>query len=212
MEQQVHEIVIVGGGAGGLELATRLRRQVGEKEACEHHADRRLALAPVETAAVRSRGRQPRLLRRAAGVPGAGTLARFHLPPRPHGRPRPQAPGSQRRAHAGRERHRDHPAPQLSLRHADHRGRLGRQRLRRAGRKGALHHARHPRAGARVPSPPHQRLPARAIPRPRPSRPASSPSASSAPAPPASNSPPNCTTPRASCRTTAWTTSNPKRA
>jgi len=24
MEQQVHEIVIVGGGAGGLELATRL--------------------------------------------------------------------------------------------------------------------------------------------------------------------------------------------
>jgi len=31
MEQQLHRIVIVGGGAGGLELATKLGNSLGKK-------------------------------------------------------------------------------------------------------------------------------------------------------------------------------------
>jgi len=52
VEQRMHEIVIVGGGAGGLELATRLGDRLGRKKTREHHTDRCLAFAPVETAVV----------------------------------------------------------------------------------------------------------------------------------------------------------------
>ena len=35
MEQQLHRIVIVGGGAGGLELATKLGNSLGKKNLAE---------------------------------------------------------------------------------------------------------------------------------------------------------------------------------
>ncbi len=54
----VHRIVVVGGGAGGLELVTRLGDTLGKRGARRSHAGRAGAHASVEAAAARGRRRQ----------------------------------------------------------------------------------------------------------------------------------------------------------
>ena len=53
-----HRIVVVGGGAGGLELATRLGNKLGRRRKAADHAGRRGAHASLEAAAARGRRRQ----------------------------------------------------------------------------------------------------------------------------------------------------------
>ena len=54
----LHRVVVVGGGAGGLELVTRLGDTLGRREAGGYHADRQVSYSSVEAAAARGRGRQ----------------------------------------------------------------------------------------------------------------------------------------------------------
>ena len=56
----LHRIVVVGGGAGGLELVTRLGQPPGQARPCAHHADREGAHAFLEAAPARDRRRQHR--------------------------------------------------------------------------------------------------------------------------------------------------------
>ena len=54
----LHHIVVVGGGAAGLELATGLGDKLGKRKTSEYHADRAVAHPSVEAAAARGRRRE----------------------------------------------------------------------------------------------------------------------------------------------------------
>ena len=154
-------IIIVGGGAGGLELATRLGDKLGRK------GKARISL--VERA--RTHVWKPLLHEIAAGsmdvapprarISGAGLLARVPVPLRRDDRHRPQEAARVPRRDLRRGGPRDHADALLPLRHAGHRHRLRRQRFQHARRQGVRHHAGHARAGRALQSPADQCLRAR---------------------------------------------------
>ena len=165
MAPPLHRIVIVGGGAGGIELATRLGDKLGRRGQGAHHADRPLAHAPVEAAAARVRRRHAwtstsmpsTTLRRRAGTTSASSWARWTASIACGGlvlvAPDP------RRGRAG-----THSAARDRLRHARHRRRQPQQRFRHSRRARARDQPRPGRPGRPVPSPPDQRLHPRQFP------------------------------------------------
>ena len=202
--EALHRIVVVGGGAGGLELATRLGDKLGKRKQGARHADRKGAHAFLEAAPARDRRRQhgPRRLRDQ--LPRAVALAPLPLPDRRNGRPRPRAARGARSApFVDEDGDQVDAAARVRLRHAGHRGRQPDQRLRHAGRRRSMR-SRSRRADRR--SAFHRRLVnayIRAHAQAEPLRAgAAATSRSSAPARPASSSRPSCTTRRARwCRT-----------
>ncbi len=160
-DSDLPHIIIVGGGAGGLELATRLGDKLGKKGKRQDLAGGEGAHAHLEAAPARDRRRQHGRRPPRARLPGAGLLARLPVPLRRDDRHRPQAAARVPRRHLRRGGPRDHAHALLQVRHARHRHRLRRQRLRHARRQGARHHARHARGGRALQPPPHQRLRAR---------------------------------------------------
>ncbi len=84
-----HRVVIVGGGAGGLELATRLGDRIGR--AHRRHTDRPRARARLEAEAARDRRRQHGHGGARGRLPGAGALASLPLPHRRDDRARPRS-------------------------------------------------------------------------------------------------------------------------
>lgn len=63
-DKDLHHIIVVGGGAGGLELATKLGNKQGKKEKGSNHPHRLYLDTFVETLATRGCGRITQLLRR----------------------------------------------------------------------------------------------------------------------------------------------------
>ena len=195
--QQPHDIVVAGGGAGGLELATQLGKTLGKRG--------RGAESPsVEKG--RTHLWKPLLHAVAAGSLDPehelNYLAQAHWH---HFRYRlGEMVGLDRARKIASRRDRttrrgaEITPPRLAaVRHADHRRRQRHQRFRHA-RRGPNSRCRWRRRSRRAASTAAWSTPASAPrPRRRRSRPASCMSPSSAPARPAPNSPPNCTTQRA---------------
>ncbi len=202
-------IVVVGGGAGGLELATRLGDKLGRRgKAHVTLVDRR-----------RTHLWKPLLHEIAAGSMDLGVheldyLAQAHW----HhftfrlgeltastGRAGSIEVGPyHRRGRPAGDRGAPHP-----LRHAGDRHRQRDQRLRHAGRCGARHRPRTARAGEAISQSSRQCLHPRPIPDRSRWRRASSASPSSAPVRREPSSPPSCTRRRASSSPTASTASIP---
>ena len=158
---KLHRIIIVGGGAGGLELATQLGDKLGRKGKAE--------ITLVDRA--RTHIWKPLLHEIAAGSMDTG---RHELPYQAQG----HWHGFQYRygemIGIDRANKRIHLAPThdedgreitpgslVQLRHARHRHRQHLERLRHARRQGACDHARHARASREIQSAPAQRLRAR---------------------------------------------------
>ena len=74
-----HHIVVVGGGAGGLELATKLGDSLGKRGRARITLVDRSRDPYLEAAAAFHRGRQPAPLAARAELSGAGPLASFPL-------------------------------------------------------------------------------------------------------------------------------------
>ena len=210
-EHGVHRIVIVGGGAGGLELATRLGDKLGK--------GKKAHVTLIEKK--RNHFWKPHLHEIAAGSMDIGVyqtnyLAQAHWH---HFRYRIGEMTGLDRAQrtvmvapfTDEDGDRVTPAAHVSLRHARPRRGEPHQRLRHAGRQGACDCAGDAARRRALPPPARERLPrARMRNRVR-CAPISSTSSSSAPARPASSSPPSCTTRRARWSRTASTASIPRR-
>ena len=143
----IHRIVVVGGGAGGLELVTGLGDSLGKQG--------RADVALVEKA--RTHLWKPLLHEVAAGSMDVSRheldylaqalLARLPFPLRRDGRSRSGAGPRATRRQVRRGGARDHAVARDSLRHAGDRGRQRHQRFRHARRDGACDLPRHARAG-----------------------------------------------------------------
>ena len=151
-----HRVVIVGGGAGGLELATRLGDRLGR--ARRRHADRPPSRPRLEAQAARDRRGSMDMAAHEVDY-----LAQAHW----HGfRYRigemtgldRAAPRGACRRFARRGRPRGHAAARFRLRHAGDRGRQPEQRLRHAGRARARDEAGDARRRAALPRLHGQRL------------------------------------------------------
>ena len=155
----LHHIIIVGGGAGGLELATRLGDKLGKTgKASISLVDRarthmwkpllhEIAAGSMDVASTR-----PNIRPRASGTDS--------VPLRRDDRDRPQEQAVFLAATYDEDGREIMPARSL-VRHARHRDRLRQQRVQYAGRDGARHHPRHARGGRALPPAPRQRLRAR---------------------------------------------------
>ena len=112
-------IIIVGGGAGGLELATRLGDKLGRKKKAQISLDRQVAHAHLEAAAARDRRRQHGRRPPRARVSGAGPLARLPVSLRRDDRHRPlPASACHLAATCRRGRPADHAGALVPLRYA----------------------------------------------------------------------------------------------
>ena len=157
-ETKLHRIIIVGGGAGGLELATQLGNKLGRKGKAE--------ITLVDRA--RTHIWKPLLHEIAAGSMDTG---RHELPYQAQGHwhgfqyrygEMIGLDRANKRVHLAatlrRGWPRDHAGSLVRLRYARHRHRQHLERFRHARRQRACDHARHARAGRAIQSAPAQRL------------------------------------------------------
>ena len=164
MQAGLHRIVIVGGGAGGLELATRLGHKLGRRRKAE------ITLIDAKRAHLW----KPLLHEVAAGSMDQGVneidyLAQAYWHGFIYRAGEMTGLDRQRRlVHVGALRRRGgtpgHGRAGDRLRHPRHRRRQPHQRFRHARRQGARHRARDRRRGGALPPPAGQRL----HPRPHP--------------------------------------------
>ena len=151
--RRLHRIVIVGGGAGGLELATRLGDTLGKRGRARRHADRQERARMSGSRKLHEIAAGSMDIERARGrLPRAGALAPLPLPRRRDDR-RSTASGARctSRRYVDDEGDAGHAATRaFGYDTLVHRGRQPEQRLRHAGRRASTRCSSRSQADARA--------------------------------------------------------------